>query len=360
MCESRRWACGVVLLAVVTSVGCHAFSKTPPPRPVVGVPTELNKVNLPDYRVEPPDILVIEAVRTIPKPPYKAEPLDVLQLQLEVPLPNEPLAGLYTIDAEGKIVLPPAYGKEGKEAVYLDVRGLTLKQIEAALTKHLTEVTGLKSPVVTVALAQSQVAQRISGPHLVRPDGTIGLGTYGSVAVSGLTLAEVRKAIETTLSEYLQDPVVFVDVQAYNSKLYYVVLDGAGAGQSVFRLPATGNETVLDAMAQVAGLTTVSDPDRIWIARPTGPGACGRSLPVDWKGIIECGDTATNYQILPGDRLYVGSSKLVAADVRLARIIAPVERILGITLLGNSTVRSVGQPWDAFGNQGGFGGGFVR
>ena len=38
-----------------------------------------------------------------------------------------------------------------------------------------------------------------------------------------------------------------MDVQGFNSKLYYVILDGGGAGQQVVRLPVTGNETVLDA-----------------------------------------------------------------------------------------------------------------
>src|SRR6266487_5137914 len=97
-------------LAAVLSGGCHTslFRKQPfiPPE----VPKELNKVNLPDYRVEPPDILLIEAVRAIPKPPYKAEPLDVLYVALANPLPGEPLAGQISIETDGTINLGPAYG----------------------------------------------------------------------------------------------------------------------------------------------------------------------------------------------------------------------------------------------------------
>jgi hypothetical protein len=48
--------------------------------------------------------------------------------------------------------------------------------------------------------------------------------------------------------------------------------------------------------------------------------------------------TATNYQVLPGDRIYVKAAPLISADTYLARFIAPLERILGFTLLGRSTV----------------------
>jgi polysaccharide export outer membrane protein len=44
---------------------------------------------------------------------------------------------------------------------------------------------------------------------------------------------------------------------------------------------------------------------------------------------------------MPGDRVYVAAQHLVAADTFLARLFAPVERVLGITLLGNVTVRSL-------------------
>jgi hypothetical protein len=49
----------------------------------------------------------------------------------------------------------------------------------------------------------------------------------------------------------------------------------------------------------------VSKPN-IRLIRPAPPGGSGEQvLPVDLKAIIERGDSATNYQILPGDRLVV-------------------------------------------------------
>jgi polysaccharide export outer membrane protein len=61
-------------------------------------------------------------------------------------------------------------------------------------------------------------------------------------------------------------------------------------------------------------------------------------LPVDWAAITQGGSTATNYQIFPGDRIYLKADKLIALDYALAKILAPVERLLGVTLLGAATV----------------------
>jgi polysaccharide export outer membrane protein len=337
----------VAVIATLTALGCKTTNQPPsviPPNSEgndppsiaerIGLQKRETKVCLKDYRVEPPDILMIEAVRAVPKPPYKAEALDVLFISLAVPLPNEPLTGLVNIETDGTINLGITY------AGSVSVVGKTIPEIKAAIEKHLAEKAGLKDPKVTVSLSQGRAGQRISGQHLVRPDGTVALGTYGSVQVVGMTLEETRHAIETHLSKYLLAPEIFVDVLSYNSKLYYVVLDGGGSGQTIIRLPITGNETVLDAIAQAKGLAAVSSKDRIWVSRPAPVGDCHQVLPVDWRSVVERGDTATNYQILPGDRVYVAAYPLTTADNVLARIVSPFQRIFSTILLGNSAVQS--------------------
>ena len=39
--------------------------------------------------------------------------------------------------------------------------------------------------------------------------------------------------------------------------------------------------------------------------RPTAPDGCRVVLPVDYVGIVQLGDTTTNYQIRAGDRVFV-------------------------------------------------------
>jgi protein involved in polysaccharide export with SLBB domain len=145
--------------------------------------------------------------------------------------------------------------------------------------------------------------------------------------------------LETHLSRYLYRPELSMSVFAFNSKYYYVITDFAGAGEQVVRLPAMGNETVLDAMANIGGLSAVSSK-QIWIARPAPAGSPDQILPVDWKGITRRGHTNTNYQILPGDRVFVMGSPLSKFDTILGRSLSPIERVLGTGLLGTSLYQS--------------------
>ena len=43
----------------------------------------------------------------------------------------------------------------------------------------------------------------------------------------------------------------------------------------------------------------------------------------------------------PGDRIYVKAQRIIALDTAMARILSPIERIFGITLLGTSTINQI-------------------
>jgi polysaccharide biosynthesis/export protein len=172
----RRWSGWLMALAVLASCGCQTV-KTPEEKIAnSNLPAEFTKVSMPEYVVEPPDLLIVEVLEALPGRP-------------------------------------------------------------------------------------------ITGERLVRPDGKITLGFYGEVYVAGLTTTEIKEKIVLHLRKFLPDEVlglssfdpktdqprpveprdtdrVFVDVTAYNSKVYYVQGDVAQPG----RLPITGNETVLDAI----------------------------------------------------------------------------------------------------------------
>jgi polysaccharide biosynthesis/export protein len=273
-------------------VGAHGRPPIAVPPPGA-VPRELDKVTLPPYVIEAPDTLIIHVVQ---------------RAQID--------------DPDG------AKDKEGRV-------------LKKDVTKQL--------PI-----------QDITGQFIVRPDGTVGLGFWGSVTVAGLSLDQAADAIRQHLvrSDVLQQGrvrpeslIVVVDVLAYNSKFYYVVTDGGGYGEQLYRFPITGSETVMDAVANINGLPPVASKRNIWVARRCpNPSLPFQILPVDWVGITQHGLIETNYQILPGDRVYVKAQRLVTIDTALARVISPIERIFGITLLGASTVNQVQGRGSGFGN----------
>ena len=150
------------------------------------------------------------------------------------------------------------------------------------------------------------------GTLTVQQDGYIDLGFLGDVYVVGLTLEEIEWKIAAGLqaaaaqqNRKLDQPYrVSVRLASVQSKHYYVM--GAVAHEGP--VPIKGNETVLDAILQ-AGLKSNSLPEKAYLVRPHPPGQCDQVLRIDWCGIRERGDTLTNYQLFPGDRVIVPGTK---------------------------------------------------
>jgi len=290
----------------------------------------LAKMSLPMYRIEPPDILRLEIVKMVPLPPYRVEVYDVLQINVVGTLLDQPIAGFFLVEAEGTVQLGPAYGS-------VRLVGMTVDEAQRSLDAHLRQI--LKAPEVSVQLARASGLQPISDNYLVGPDGTVNLRQFGNVYVAGKTLIEARLAIEKHLSQFLDSPRISLDVVAYNSKVYYIITEGTGLDDNVVRVPITGNETVLDAISQVRGLSPVSSK-KIWIARPAPGGTgCEQILPVEWNAVTRGGNAATNYQILPGDRVFIAHDGAVALTAYLGKVIGPIERVSGFGSLFASTIR---------------------
>ena len=203
----------------------------------------------------------------------------------------------------------------------------------------------------------------IRAEQLVRPDGTIGFGAFPPVYAAGLTLDQIKVRLAETILPLIDSlkgpddgkelplkPLTLedllrglkVDVLRYNSKFYYVITDGGGYGEQVTPIPITGNERVLDAVAKIQGLPAVSSKKHIWVARATPHDhEHPQILPVDWCGIAQRGSAATNFQMFPGDRLYIHSDCLIRADSVIGKVLNPIQRILGGALLGSSVYNSI-------------------
>jgi len=141
----------------------------------------------------------------------------------------------------------------------------------------------------------------------LQADGVVDLGFAGDVYLAGLTLAQAELKVAESLDpiarrKKVREPIE-VSVRLVNgsqSKFYYVL----GSVTTQGRFPIIGNESVLDAIL-AAGLRTNSQPQKAYLVRPHPPTGQDQILKIDWDGIKERGDTMTNYQIFPGDRLII-------------------------------------------------------
>jgi hypothetical protein len=99
----------------------------------------------------------------------------------------------------------------------------------------------------------------------------------------------------------------------------------------------------------------VGSRKKIWVARPAPAGKpCYQVLVVDWDAIVQAGQTSTNYQLFPGDRIYIASDPLISLDNALAKVLSPIERLLGVTLLTGATIQSFRSNNNNNGNNGFF------
>jgi polysaccharide export outer membrane protein len=353
----RKLAGLALICATLTAVGCttplkHDFDPFAHSA-CSDVPRELQKAVIPEYRVEPPDVLLIEVAHNVRTPTQPILTGDDLIIRADLPAETTGAApnpnagagatgltdyhlinGFYRVQPDGTVDLGPIYGS-------VRVADLSVEAARTELSRHLRAVSGIAEVKAAISYSDTAGRQVIAGEHLVRPDGQISLGVYGNVRVAGMTLDQVHDAVTVQLNKYLSEPDVRVDVLGYNSKVFYVVTDGGGNGERVDRIPYTGNETVLDAVANIQGLSDISSK-RVWVARPSPPGCAGSQvMMVDWRGITQDGVTTTNYQILPGDRVYIKADDLVALDNWLVKITTPMERVMGAILLGAGTYNRV-------------------
>ena len=242
------------------------------------IPKEFQKVSMPDYVIEPPDLLLVEVLEA---------------------LPGRPISGERLVRPDGKVSLG-FYGD-----VY--VAGLTMPEVKEKIVLHLRK--------------------------FLTDEG------LGLVAIDETGQPKVdKKTGKPEFTEPRDSDRVFVDVTAYNSKYYYILGDVLITGRNTI----TGNETVLDAINFAGGLTPTAAPQNIRLVRPAPPGACCEQvLPVNLAAITSGGDPTTNYQLMPGDRLIVYRDPIVRFTVFLDRLIAPIQSVLGTTLQTAFTIRSV-------------------
>jgi len=322
-------------LAALTAVGCHGAELV---RYVDhSLPGEAREATMTEYVVNPPDVLFIEIE---PSVGGKAiQPGDELLIDIKPSARDPHVLEAVVVREDGFIQL-----RSVAEEMKITIPPVNIKGLKAAIVQE--KIAGIikdEYPAALVTVVAPGV-KAVAGQFLVRPDGCVKIGMYGTVSVAGrpLSYAEAMIQHQVVASSGLTDAKVSVDVLAYNSMAYYVVSDGGGLGDQVVKLPFTGRERVLDAVAELGGLPNTGSKYNMWIARPT-PGCAEESqiLPINWDAVAKHGSVVTNYQLLPGDRLYIKADRLIASDTLISKVLSPFERLLNFGNLAAITQQSV-------------------
>lgn len=168
---------------------------------------------------------------------------------------------------------------------------------------------------------------RLPADQVIQPDGTIDLGQYGRTIAAGKRIEEVEVCVEEIVNA---DPVVIeslklaelegperINVRLIDPRgsVIYVL----GAVNSPGAYPYSGRETVLDAVLDAGGLADNARKCELILSRPSPVGECRTVLPVCWDNIVQLGDTTTNYQLMPGDRIFVPANGLCDSLLALFR-----------------------------------------
>ena len=160
--------------------------------------------------------------------------------------------------------------------------------------------------VLLVLVADLDSPVRLPGDQPVLPDGTINLGRYGRVVVAGKTVDEIQEVVRAAVQAQPEGKAVgaiSVRLMTRVSKVFYVLGEVNAPGS----FPLAGRETVLDGILAAGGLTDRASRSHIILSRPSHPDSCRTVLPICYREIVQLGDTTTNYQLAPGDRIFVAS-----------------------------------------------------
>jgi polysaccharide export outer membrane protein len=184
--------------------------------------------------------------------------------------------------------------------------------------------------VLLVQPADLDAPIRLPGDQPVLTDGSINLGRYGRLIVAGQTIDQIETEIRVAIQNYLavqprppagtaaavgepRPPLpsevgpITVRIVTRVSKVYYVLGEVSAPGSFTLN----GRETVLDGILAAGGLNERASRRNIILARPTHPDGCRVVLPICYYEIVQLGDTSTNYQLAPGDRIYVPTRTLL-------------------------------------------------
>lgn len=141
----------------------------------------------------------------------------------------------------------------------------------------------------------------------IGPDGRITFLQAEDVMATGLTIDELRRAIDKELTKFYDSPRTIITPATYTSKKYYLL--GSVSRKGVFTLNRP--TTMIEAIAQAGGLETgmfqqntteLADLSHSFMIRG------GQRFPVDFEQLFQRGDLSQNIALEPDDYVFFASA----------------------------------------------------
>jgi protein involved in polysaccharide export with SLBB domain len=173
--------------------------------------------------------------------------------------------------------------------------------------------------------------------QIVAPDGCVDLGRYGRFRVEGQTPG----AIARTIAERLGLPAASVRVGVVQFDSRYLVLIGEVVGRHRM-IPYRGEETVLDVLQRVGGITPGAEPTEVYVVRShLGDLDRPEVFHVDLQNIVLKKNSETNIRVLPYDQIFVGETRQARIEKCLPPWLKPMYESVWNMLPGEQSTPGV-------------------
>jgi polysaccharide biosynthesis/export protein len=201
-------------------------------------------------------------------------------------------------------LLPLAFLSAGCAAArpHLD-RALLAEQGTAARSEGVAAAYRAGCPDVLEVTVAAHA--ELTGRRTIGPDGRIDLGPYGRPHVEGLTVDEIARCVAEQAA--VPPARVQVRVAEFHSQQVYLIGQVVGQQRAV---PYQGQETVLDLLKRVGGVTPGAASDNVYVVRSrVAEGRRPEVFHVDLRAVVLRHDEQTNVRLQPSDQVFVGETR---------------------------------------------------
>ena len=142
----------------------------------------------------------------------------------------------------------------------------------------------------------------------VRPDGRITIPLVRDMPAVGKTATQLQNDIRDVLVQYIEQPIVSVIVNEFNST-FDQQIRVVGSTEQPASLPYRANMTVLDAMIAVGGLGEFASGNRAKLLRIDRAEGTQKEYRLRLADLLKRGDSSANVMLKPGDTIIIPESR---------------------------------------------------